>query len=131
MPVVEWSLNVGTVAALLFAIDGFYWVTKSDMKVMKENVVAIKSDLKVLTEVMRDLAVQKNAIENHSSMIVTQAGQIKTLEDRFVRPVEGQGIHSEGNRRGVPELGWSVAWARAPRRWFKERSSAAHFSWRP
>lgn len=91
MPVVEWTINVGTVAALLFAAAGFYFVTKSDMKVMKDNVVAIKGDLKILTDVMRDLAVQKNTLESHASLLTSQAGLIATLEKRLYGLSKGDG----------------------------------------
>lgn len=91
MPVVEWTINVGTVAALLFAVAGFYFVTKSDMKIMKENVVAIKTELKVLTDVMKDVAVQKSAIDHHTSLITSQASLIAVMEDRLFKLSQGRG----------------------------------------
>lgn len=92
MPVVEWTLNVGTVAALLFAAAGFYWVTRSDIKAMKDNVVAIKSDLEKLTAVMTNVAVQKNTLDYHASLLTTQAGLIKTLEERLYDLSKGKGF---------------------------------------
>lgn len=105
VPVVEWSINIGTVGAIAFAIAGFYWVTKSDMRVMKENVVAIKGDLKALTELMKDVAVQKTALEHHAALIAAQATLIATLEDRLFKLSQGRGfiqreVDGEYSRQG-------------------------------
>ena len=91
MPVVEWTINVGTVAALLFSAAGFYFVTKSDMRVMKENVVAIKADLEQLTVLMRDVAVQKTEIENLRNHLTSQASIVATLEERVFKLSQGRG----------------------------------------
>lgn len=88
----EWTLNVGTVAALFFAIAGFYWVTKSDMRVMKENVVAIKAELKVLTDVMQNVAIQKSAIDHHTSLITSQSALISVMEERIFKLSQGRGF---------------------------------------
>jgi hypothetical protein len=92
MPVVEWTINIGTVAALLFAAAGFYFVTKSDMRVMKDNVVAIKTDLESLTVLMKEVAVQKNTLDYHASLLTSQAGLIKTLDERLYDLSKGKGF---------------------------------------
>lgn len=91
VPNVEWTINAYTVGSLLFAIAGFYWVTKSDMRVMKENVVAIKADLEQLTVLMRDVAVQKTEIENMRNQLTSQASIVATLEERVFKLSQGRG----------------------------------------
>lgn len=92
LPNVEWTINAYTVGSLLFAIAGFYWVTKSDMKVMKDNVVAIKADLQQLTQLMRDVAVQKTEIENLRTQLASQASLVATLEGRVFQLSRGRGF---------------------------------------
>lgn len=96
LPNVEWTFNAYTVGTtsitLLFALAGFYFVTKSDMKVMKENVVAIKSELKTLTELMRDVAVQKTEIENLRTHVAEQTRLIATLDERLFKLSQGRGF---------------------------------------
>src|ERR1700733_11967396 len=94
-PSIEWTFNAYTVGTtsftLLFAMAGFYFVTKSDMKLMKENVIAIKRDLESLTELMRDVAVQKTEIENLRNLVTAQAGLIKTHDERLYALSQGRG----------------------------------------
>lgn len=92
MPVIEWSINIGTVVALFFAIAGFYWVTKSDMSVMKENIVAIKEDLKELNKVTKEIAVQDKRIDNQGEIIASLAKQTATLENRMFDLSRGRGF---------------------------------------
>lgn len=95
MPNVEWSINVGTIGTVLtlfFSIAGFYWVTKSDMKALKENVVAIKDELRALTKVTADLAVQHTRLDNQEKLLVTQGEMIATLDDRLYKLSQGRGF---------------------------------------
>ena len=95
-PNIEWTVNVytvgSTVLSLVFITGGFYFVTKNDMKVMKDNVVAIKGDLEKLTELMRDVAVQKSEIENLRSLVTAQAGEIATMNERVFKLSQGRGF---------------------------------------
>jgi uncharacterized coiled-coil protein SlyX len=92
LPTVEWSINAYTVGVVIFAIAGFYWVTKSDMKNMKEDVTSIKSVLERITIVVTDLAVQKKTIEYQGEQIAAQAQLIARLDDRLHNLSKGQGF---------------------------------------
>lgn len=94
---IEWTVNAYTIAVVIFVIGGFYFVTKSDMKVMKENVVAIKGGLEKLTELMVAVAVQKTEIEHLRNQIADQAAHIAKLEDR-IRDLSSRSGGSEQRR---------------------------------
>lgn len=89
---IEWSFNAWTVGLVLFGMAGFYWVTKSDMKVMKENVVAIKADLKTMSIVLERLAVQSTRLDNQGEHLAAQGKLISTLESRIFELSKGQGF---------------------------------------
>lgn len=83
MPTLEWNFNLGTIVSLIFMAGVFYALTKSDMKVLKENVVEIKATLKQQTETIQQIAVQKERLDNQERiMTATQAQQV--LTDRRV-----------------------------------------------
>lgn len=55
------TINVGNVATLLVIIVsalGFYWQTLRDFKGFKDDIVEIKTDIKVLNRVIIDMALQ-------------------------------------------------------------------------
>jgi hypothetical protein len=59
----EWNFNLGTILPLIFAAGIFYAVTKSDMKLLKDNVVEIKAALARQSETIQQIAVQKAQLE--------------------------------------------------------------------
>jgi uncharacterized protein YneF (UPF0154 family) len=76
LPTIEWSLNIGTVLVIIFSAGGFYFVTRMDMKALKDNVIAIKEDLKVLNKAVADIAVQ-------DARISALRSSVELLERRF------------------------------------------------
>jgi hypothetical protein len=83
MPNVEWSINLATVGSLLFAISGFYWVTKSDMRALKENVVKIGHDLIRLNEIIVNQAVTSIRLDNQGQIIADQGKLIASMNERI------------------------------------------------
>lgn len=65
---VDWTISLGnilTVLSILFFGSGFYWKQLIDSKIFKEDIVEIKSDLKILNKVITDLAIQSSRLDSH------------------------------------------------------------------
>jgi len=92
LPNIEWSFNAYTVGALIFTVSGFYWATKISMGTLEKNVVGIKDELQKLTELMRDVAVQKTELENLRGLVTAQAGELRTVNERLFKMAQGQGF---------------------------------------
>ncbi len=84
MPTLEWNFNLGTIIPLIFAAGIFYAVTKADMKTLKENIIEIKGSLAKQTEIIMQLAVQKERLDNQSK-------QINQLRDEITLLRRGEG----------------------------------------
>jgi hypothetical protein len=54
---ITWDISLSTILAILAAGAGFYFKTTYDSKVFKEDIVEIKLDLKVLNDIITDLAL--------------------------------------------------------------------------
>lgn len=98
MPAIEWSFNLGTIVVLIFATGGFYWVTKYDMRVLKDNVLAIKEDMKMLNKAVSDIAVQTTRLDNQEKMIVSIQATQAVNETRVweLSRAVAEGLRSRG-----------------------------------
>lgn len=89
----DWSsLNLPAIIPVIFAIAGFYWVTKYDMKTLKENVVEIKRALARQTEIISQLAVQKERLDNQGTLIGSMQVAQRQAEQRLYELSHGQGF---------------------------------------
>ena len=88
---IPWPTLV-TILSVIFVAGGFYWMTKSDMKLLKENVIAIKEDLKILNKAIGDIAVQNTRLDNHGAMLAATQKQQAILEDRIYKLSQGKGF---------------------------------------
>lgn len=70
MPVIEWSVsNIVIIAAALFAVAGFYHLTKADMKLLKAGHVKVEDKLDALSKVVTDIAVQNTRLDNQDAQL--------------------------------------------------------------
>jgi hypothetical protein len=92
MPTWEWITSNWELMITLFSIAGFYFVTKSDMKILKENVVDIKAAIKQQTDILRDLAVQKERLDNQGAIIGSMQIAQRQSEQRIYELSHGQGF---------------------------------------
>ena len=94
MPQLEWFFSSTgiTILSVIFVAGGFYWITKSDMKVLKENVVAIKEDLKMLNKAVAEIAVQNARFDNQGAMIAANQKAQAILEERLYALSQGRGF---------------------------------------
>lgn len=79
---IDWTINFGhliTIALILFSGAGFYYRQVFDSKVFKEDIVEIKSDLKILNKVVTDVALQKQAMDTQGLMIANLQTEVHEL----------------------------------------------------
>ena len=65
---IDWTISLGnilTVITIFFVGIGFYWQQIYDSRQFKEDIIEIKSDLKVLNRVIIDLALQSQRLDSH------------------------------------------------------------------
>lgn len=70
--------SIITIATVLLGLSGFYWRTTMDGKAFKDDIVEIKTDLKMLNKIMTDLAVQDKRLDNQADRIGNIERQIDT-----------------------------------------------------
>jgi len=91
----EWNFNLGTILPLIFAAGVFYAITKSDMKILKENVVEIKATLARQSETIQQIAVQKSQLENHAAQLAETQKAQRLLDQRLYDLSRGRGFVRE------------------------------------
>ena len=85
MPTIEWTLTLGTIASLMFIAGGFYFVSKNDIKTIKE-------DLKMLNKAVAEIAVQNARLDNQGAMIAATQKAQGILEARIYDLSRGRGF---------------------------------------
>lgn len=85
MPGIEWNLNLGTIVTFVFLAGGFFLVTRSDLR-------SIKEELKLLRGVITSVAEQNVRLDNQGKLLASQGELIATLEDRVYRLSQGHGF---------------------------------------
>lgn len=98
---IDWTLNIGNLAVIigfLFAVAGFYFRNEG----MREDVVDIKKELKVLNQTVTEVALQKQRLDSADTRQNELARRINAVEEKFDRRFEelrrGEGLIME--RRG-------------------------------
>lgn len=62
----EWTINIGTllmIGTIVFTITGLYWKLRNDTTNFREDVVDMKLELKSLSKVIVDLALQTQRLD--------------------------------------------------------------------
>jgi hypothetical protein len=88
-----WEVSLGsifTIITVIFFGGGFYWKQLNDSRVFKENIVEIKSDLKILNRLVTDLALQSQRLDN-------QAERISRIERQYDELSHGKGFINGAN----------------------------------
>jgi F0F1-type ATP synthase epsilon subunit len=84
---IEWSTvsigNILTIVMIIFVAGGFYYITKTDVSALKDNVYEIKESLKVLSKILTELAVQDKRLENQTEQVNQLRGEL--IEMRYGR----------------------------------------------
>lgn len=91
MPAVEWSINLGTVAAILFGIAGFYFVTRMELKYLKEGHKDMRGDIKDMKEILEKVAVQNTRLDHQEGMITAQAKALTNFQTQLFELARGRG----------------------------------------
>lgn len=97
----EWNFNLGTILPLIFAAGVFYAITKSDMRVLKDNVVEIRSALAKQADTIAQIAVQKERLDSMGSAIAATQSAQKLQDQRLYDLSTGRGfVRSSGGIDG-------------------------------
>jgi hypothetical protein len=88
----EFNFNLGTILPIVFSAGVFYAITKADMRVLKDNVVDIKAQLKIQTETIAQIAVQKERLDNQGRRIDDALEEIRAMRSSrdYLRRIEGE-----------------------------------------
>lgn len=58
-------------ATIIFSAGGFYYVSRSDNRRMREDIIDIKVDMKMLAKVVTEQAVQTQRLDNYGERLNT------------------------------------------------------------
>ena len=87
---IQWEISLGnllTIGSICVAGIAFYAQALSDSRYFKSDIVEIKSDLKILSKIISDLAVQTNRLDN-------QGERLNRIDARFDELRHGKGFVS-------------------------------------
>lgn len=87
MPALEWPTLV-TIASVIFIAGGFYFMTQSTLK-------GIKEDIRMLNRAVADIAVQNERLDNQGAMIAATQKAQAVLEQRLYDLSQGRGFIRE------------------------------------
>ena len=76
MPTFNWEINIGSVIAIMTVAGGiasFYFGTRGDLKTLRDAMIGVKDDLKMLNKVVMDVALSNQRQDNFE----------KRTDDRF------------------------------------------------
>jgi hypothetical protein len=91
------TLNIGTILTVLFGLTGFYFITKYDIKFLKDSLIKteinitslktelkndmsdIKDDLKALNKVMIKQAASEERLNSQGNMLATLQRELSDL----------------------------------------------------